>query len=98
MRVETYVARSALYRTARLVDGPENRVNEIIATKIFCTEAVGRVVDMAVQLAGGQALVVGHPLEKLYRKVRSMRLIEGASDLLRINLVKGKLELGKGRL
>ena len=98
MRVETYVARSALYRTARLVDGPENSVNEIIATKIFCTEAVGRVVDMAVQLAGGQALVVGHPLEKLYRKVRSMRLIEGASDLLRINLVKGKLELGKGRL
>jgi alkylation response protein AidB-like acyl-CoA dehydrogenase len=53
---------------------------------------------MAVQLAGGQALVVGHPLEMLYRKVRSMRLIEGASDLLRINLVKGKLELGKGRL
>lgn len=98
MRVETYVARSALYRTARLVDGPENSVNEIIATKIFCTEAVGRVVDMAVQLAGGQALVVGHPLEMLYRKVRSMRLIEGASDLLRINLVKGKLELGKGRL
>ncbi len=98
MRIETYVARSALYRTARLVDGPENSVNEIIATKVFCTEAVGRVVDMAVQLAGGQALVVGHPLEKLYRKVRSMRLIEGASDLLRINLAKGKLELGKGRL
>jgi len=98
MRIETYVARSALYRTARLVDGPENSVNEIIATKVFCTETVGRVVDMAVQLAGGQALVVGHPLEKLYRKVRSMRLIEGASDLLRINLVKGKLELGKGRL
>jgi len=98
MRIETFVARSALYRTARLIDGPENSVNEIIATKVFCTETVGRVVDMAVQLAGGQALVVGHPLEKLYRKVRSMRLIEGASDLLRINLVKGKLELGKGRL
>ncbi|MFT4713894.1 MAG: acyl-CoA dehydrogenase [Candidatus Azotimanducaceae bacterium] len=98
MRIETYVARSALYRTARLVDSPENSVNEIIATKVFCTEVVGRVVDMAVQLAGGQALVVGHPLEKLYRRVRSMRLIEGASDLLRINLVKGKLELGKGRL
>ena len=98
MRIETFVARSALYRTARMVDAPENSVNEIIATKVFCTETVGRVVDMAVQLAGGQALVVGHPLEKLYRKVRSMRLIEGASDLLRINLVKGRLELGKGRL
>lgn len=98
MRIETYVARSALYRTARLVESGENSVNETIATKVFCTETAGRVIDMAVQLAGGQALVVGHPLERLYRQVRSLRLVEGASDLLRINLVKGKLELKKGRV
>ena len=98
MRIETYVARSALYRTARLADTGENIVNETIATKVFCTETVGRVVDHAVQLVGGQALVKGHPLEALYRQIRSYRLIEGASDLLRINLVKGKLELDKGRI
>ena len=98
MRIETYVARSALYRTARIVDSGDNSVNETIATKVFCTETAGRIVDWAVQLVGGQALVCGHPLEKLYREVRSMRLIEGASDLLRLNLAKGKLELGKGRL
>ena len=98
MRIETYVARSALYRTARLAETGENIVNETIATKVFCTETAGRVIDMAVQLVGGQALVVGHPLEKLYREVRSLRLVEGASDLLRINLVKGKLELEKGRI
>jgi acyl-CoA dehydrogenase len=98
MRIETYVARSALYRTARLAETGENIVNETIATKVFCTETAGRVIDMAVQLVGGQALVVGHPLEKLYREVRSLRLVEGASDLLRINLVKGKLELEKGRV
>ncbi len=98
MRIETYVARSALYRTARLADSGENIVNETIATKVFCTETAGRVVDSAVQLVGGQALVQGHPLESLYRQIRSYRLIEGASDLLRINLVKGKLELDKGRV
>jgi acyl-CoA dehydrogenase len=98
MRIETYVARSALYRTARLVESGENSVNETIATKVFCTETAGRVIDMAVQLVGGQALVLGHPLERLYRQVRSLRLVEGASDLLRINLVKGKLELKKGRV
>jgi len=42
--------------------------------------------------------VVGHPLEKLYRSVRSMRLVEGANDLLRLNLAKGHLELNKGVL
>ncbi|MCZ6503763.1 MAG: acyl-CoA/acyl-ACP dehydrogenase [Gammaproteobacteria bacterium] len=98
MRIETYVARSALYRTARLVETGDNIVNETIATKVFCTETAGRVIDMAVQLVGGQALVRGHPLEKLYRQVRSLRLVEGASDLLRINLVKGKLELKKGKV
>ena len=98
MRIETYVARSALYRTARLVDSGENTVNETIATKVFCTESAGRVIDGAVQLVGGQALVKGHPLEKLYRQVRSLRLVEGASDLLRINLAKGRLDLEKGRL
>ncbi len=98
MRIETYVARSALYRTARLADTGENVVNETIAAKVFCTETAGRVIDTAVQLVGGQALVRGHPLEALYRQVRSLRLVEGASDLLRINLAKGKLELKKGRL
>jgi acyl-CoA dehydrogenase len=98
MRIDTFAARSMLYRTARLTDAGENIVNETIATKVFCTETAGRVVDMAVQLIGGQALVDGHPMERLYRVVRSLRLMEGASDLLRINLVKGCLELGKGRL
>lgn len=98
MRIETYVARSALYRTARLVESGANSVNEVIATKVFCTETAGRLVDMAVQLVGGEALVVGHPLEALYRQVRSLRLVEGASDLLRINLAKGRLELHKGQV
>jgi acyl-CoA dehydrogenase len=98
MRIEVFVARSALYRTARIVDSGENSVNETVAAKVFCTETAGRVVDMGLQLVGGQALVRGHPLEQLYRQVRAFRFVEGASDLLRLNLAKGKLELGKGRL
>lgn len=98
MRIETFVARSALYRTARIVDSGDHSVNETAMTKVFTTETAGRVVDQGVQLFGGQALVSGHPLEKLYREVRSLRFVEGASDLLRLNIAKGKLELGKGRL
>jgi acyl-CoA dehydrogenase len=98
MRIETYVARSALYRAARLVESGENSVNEVIVAKVFCTETAGRLIDTAVQLVGGQALVQGHPLESLYRQVRSLRLVEGANDLLRLNLVKGRLELDKGRV
>jgi acyl-CoA dehydrogenase len=49
-------------------------------------------------LVGGVALIEGHPLEVLYRQVRALRLAEGGSDVLRLNLARGKLELNKGRI
>lgn len=98
LRIEAFAARSMLYRTARLADAGENVVNEGIACKVFATEAVGRVVDTAIQLVGGVALTEDHPLAVLYRQVRSLRLAEGGSDVLRLNLARGKLELDKGRL
>ena len=98
LRIRAYAARSMVYRTARLADAGENTVNEGIACKVFATETVGEVVDTAIQLVGGRALTVGHPLETLYRRVRAMRLAEGASDVLRLNLARGRLDLGKGRI
>ena len=51
------------------------------------------MVDTAIQLVGGVALVEDHPLAILYRKVRGWRLAEGASDVLRLNIGRGILEL-----
>ena len=98
MRIQAFAARSMLYRTARLADAGNNIVNEGIACKVFATDMVTDVVDTAIQLVGGNALVVGHPLEALYRRVRAWRLAEGASDVLRLNLARGKLDLDKGTL
>ena len=98
LRIRAYAARSMVYRTARLADAGENTVNEAIACKVFATEALGEVVDTAIQLIGGRALTVGHPLETLYRRVRVTRLAEGANDVLRLNLARGRLDLEKGRI
>lgn len=99
MRINTFAMRSMLYRTARLVEEHgDDAVNEVMATKVFCTEQVGQIVDQAVQLCGGGSLIEGHPLERLYREVRSMRFIEGASDILRINIARGRIEFDSGRL
>ncbi len=98
LAIETYVARATLYRTARLVETEKETLNEAMAAKVFCTEALGRIVDGAVQLAGGQALVSGHPLEAMYRRVRSLRLAGGASDILRLNIARGRIEFNSGRL
>ncbi len=98
MRIDTFAARSVLYRTARLAESGEDVRNEGMATKVLASEAAGRTIDAAVQLVGGQALVHGHPLERLYRQVRALRLAEGANDLLRLNLARGGLEFNAGRL
>jgi len=98
LRIKAFAARSMLYRTSRLADAGENIVNEAMACKAFSTEAIGEIVDTGIQLMGGSALVEGHPLERLYRHVRAWRLAEGASDVLRLNIGRGILELGKGRI
>jgi alkylation response protein AidB-like acyl-CoA dehydrogenase len=98
LRVQVYAARSVLYRTARLAEAGDNVVNETMAAKVLATETLGAVADQAIQLVGGDALVVGHPLERLYREARSLRLAEGSSDLLRLQMARGALELEKGRL
>jgi alkylation response protein AidB-like acyl-CoA dehydrogenase len=98
LRIQAFAARSMLYRTARIADQGTNIVNEAIACKVFATENVGAVVDTAIQLVGGQALAEDHPLSELYRQVRSLRLAEGGSDVLRLNLARGKLDLDKGRI
>ena len=98
LRIKTYAARSMLYRTARLADTGANVINEAIACKVFATEAVADVVDTAIQLVGGTALNDEHPLAILYKQVRALRLAEGGSDVLRLNLARGRLELAKGNL
>ncbi len=98
LRIKTYAARSMLYRTARLADSGANVINEAIACKVFATEAVTDVVDTAIQLIGGTALSDEHPLAILYKQVRALRLAEGGSDVLRLNLARGSLELDNGVL
>ena len=44
------------------------------------------------------ALIEGHPLEQIYRRLRTLRLAEGESDVLRINVARGRLDLDQGRI
>ena len=98
MRIAVYAARSALYRTARLLDAGENAVNEVMAAKSLATETLSRICDDAVQLVGGTALVDGHPLADILRRVRALRLAEGPTEVLAANVARGRLDLGLGRM
>jgi acyl-CoA dehydrogenase len=98
LRIKAFAARSVLYRTARLAEAGNEIRNEGMACKIIATETIGELVDTGIQLVGGNALIAGHPLERLFRVVRSMRIAEGANDVLRINLARGALEFDQGAI
>ena len=98
LRINTYAARSMLYRTVELLGKSENAINEVSATKVFCTETAFNVVDTAIQLTGGQSLIVGSNLEAIFRKTRSMKLAGGSNEILRLNISKGVFEFDSGIL
>ena len=67
------------YRAAWLRDRGEPVTREAAMAKLAATEGAQRVIDDAVQLLGGLGVVSGHPVESLYREIRSLRIYEGAT-------------------
>jgi acyl-CoA dehydrogenase len=52
--------------------------------KMYATEAAQRVIDAAVQIFGGNGVVVGNVVERLYREIRALRIYEGATEIQRV--------------
>ena len=67
----------------RYVDGSDRRIAPS-ATKLFCTEAAGKVADLAVQVHGGSGYMRETTVERLYRDVRLLRLYEGTSEIQKL--------------
>ena len=60
----------------------------IAAAKLFCTEMASRVADRAVQILGGEGIVGDHPVPRMWRDVRTLRIYEGASQVHERNLAR----------
>ena len=81
------------YRSAWVKDKGQARVTrEAAMAKMFATEAAQQVVDEAVQICGGLGVMRGHPVEKLYREVRALRIYEGATEVQKIIIARELLK------
>jgi acyl-CoA dehydrogenase len=49
--------------------------------KLYATEAAQKVIDLAVQLHGGDGVRVGSAVERLYREIRALRIYEGTTEI-----------------
>jgi acyl-CoA dehydrogenase len=84
-------ARLLTYRAAFEKDEGQDRITaEAAMAKSFATEMAQRAVDDAVQLIGGQGVLADHPVDRLYRAVRALRIYEGTTEIQQL-IIAGEL-------
>ncbi len=87
-QAETYAAECMIMDAARRRDAGEDVTLLASSTKLFATEACGRVADRAVQVFGGAGYVADYGIERFYRDVRICRLYEGTSQIQQIIIAR----------
>jgi acyl-CoA dehydrogenase len=90
--MDLYAARAATWAAARRADAGGDAELEATMAKALATEAVTRIVDRAMQLSGGAAVVEDHPLAVAYRRIRSWRIAEGTTEILRLTIARTLLD------
>ena len=91
MATDLTAARLLTYRAAYEKDqGQERITSEAAMAKSFATEMAQRAVDDAVQLVGGRGVLSSHPVERLYRAVRALRIYEGTTEIQQL-IIAGEL-------
>ena len=86
--VEIEAARWMTYHLAWLCDQGQDPMRESSIVKLYNTEMVNRVADRAVQIFGGMGYAAEGPVERIYRFVRMLRIVEGASEIQRLVIAR----------
>jgi acyl-CoA dehydrogenase len=92
MATELRASRLLVYHAAWTKDRGAPRISvEAAMAKSYATEAAQRIIDEAVQIIGGLGVVVGNPVERLYRAIRSLRIYEGTTEIQRLIIAEALL-------
>lgn len=88
MSTELECLRWMVYWTAWRVDRGERCRAETSMVKLFGSELVWRAVDTAIQIHGGMGLMREVGLERMLRKMRALRIVEGTSEIHRRTIAR----------
>jgi acyl-CoA dehydrogenase len=93
MHVDLQAARLLVRHAGWTADSGAARFRrEGAMAKLAATEMAQRVVDRAVQVHGGQGVLKGSTVERLYREVRSLRIYEGTSEIQKLIIARELLK------
>ncbi len=93
-QMATTIDSSALltYRAAWQRDSGLSVTKEAAMAKMVSTEGAQQVIDAALQLWGGMGVVSDHPVERLYREIRALRIYEGATEVQQLIIARAVLK------
>ena len=92
--IDIRTSRWLIWEAAWKYDAGEDFRQEASIAKIYSSEALGRVVDRAVQIHGGYGVSKWLPLERWYREARIRRIGEGPSEIQRMVIAREILNPG----
>ena len=93
-RAEMAAAKALTLEVARKFDvGPIPHI-DIACAKLYASEALGRIADRCVQILGGMGYMESHPVARLFRDVRVLRIFEGTSQIHQLNIAKHAIRHG----
>jgi acyl-CoA dehydrogenase len=96
--IELYAARLMVLHSAWKIEREADFKQEVAMVKVQVSEALGHVVDRAIQICGSLGYSGDLPLERFYRDARAARIYDGPSEVHRMiiarNVVKAMLAEG----
>jgi len=88
MATNIYAGRQMVYRVAWEKDQGNGITMEAAMAKLFCTEMLGQVADMAIQVHGGMGYMKEFAVERIYRDARVTRIYEGTSEIQKLVIAR----------
>jgi len=84
-------ARLLMYQAALMVDHGKYLKEDagmLSVAKLLATEMAVKVASDALQLLGANGYMEDHPLERMYRDVRQLTIVEGTSQIQRVHIAR----------
>lgn len=83
MVIRLEAARLMCYKTACMRDEGKDIVKESAMTKLFVAQATDEIASMGIQVHGAYGYCQDYKIERLFRDIRLLRILEGTDEIQR---------------
>jgi len=91
--IDLYASRLMVLHTAWKIEQGRPHRQEVAMTKVFVSEALGRIADRAVQIHGAAGLTLNQAIGRIYQDARAARIYDGASEVHRMTIARDVFKL-----